>query len=493
MGPTLGNNSTEVHVVTDPDDEDTHDSLLSLRWTVESGWWRRSSYAGCLLYNVSSFMLPALYNTLVKIWIANIDSSLVVTTDVYTYIGTVAEVLNEGLPRAVWVTIADQVTRSYESRLELAYTLVAFQTVLGLIMSIIFTSAAKAFTATFVPHEARKASITYVQISAFSALSSAIEVAVSNATRALDKPDVPLVISSVKIVVNIILDLLVISKIHVGGWSPNINMQAAIRLGCDMVAALTGLAYFIQTINLSEERRSWHNIGKFPTFSAFLTLLKPGWLTFIESAVRNALYLWLVAGIVAMSADYATAWGIFTTIRWGLIMVPVQALEATSLAFVGHFWAIFKGNNIQSGRWRKLAMVTRPAFLSAGIALAIEVPLCILLATVGCKPFAYYLSQSERVAEITAHMWQTIDWCYILYAISTQLATILLATRPMWYLVQSLISNLLYVLPWAIVCQVAHLDSQNAWTYHSLVFGGSLVFTFAEICVIILLWFWRSR
>ncbi|PYH75506.1 hypothetical protein BO82DRAFT_379514 [Aspergillus uvarum CBS 121591] len=318
-------------------------------------------------------MLPALYSTLVKIWIANIDSTLVVTTDVYTYIGTVAEVLNEGLPRAVWVTIADQVTRSYESRLELAHTLVAFQTVLGLIMSIIFTSAAKAFTATFVPREARKASITYVQISAFSALSSAIEVAVSNATRALDKPDVPLVISSVKVVVNIILDLLIISKFH-----------AAIRLNCDMVTALTGLAYFIQTI----------------------TCL----ITFVESAVRNALYLWLVAGIVTMSADYATAWGIFTSIRWGLIMVPVQALEATSLAFVGHFWAIFKGNNIQSGCWRNLAMVARPAFLAAGIALAIEVPICILLATVGRKPFAYYLSQSERVAEITAHMWQTIDW-----------------------------------------------------------------------------------
>ncbi|KKK20835.1 hypothetical protein ARAM_007428 [Aspergillus rambellii] len=322
----MGNNTAEVHAVTDPDDEDTHDSLLSLRWTVESSWWRRSSYAGCLLYNVGSFLLPALYNTLVKIWIANIDSTLVVTTDVYTYIGTVAEVLNEGLPRAVWVTIADQVTRSYESRLELAHTLVAFQTVLGLIMSIIFTSAANAFTATFVPHEARKASITYVQISAFSALSSAIEVAVYNVTRALDKPDVPL--------------------FHVGGWSPNINMQAAIRLSCDMVAALTGLAYFIQTINLSEERRSWHWIIKFPRFSAFLTLLKPGLITFVESAVRNALYLWLVAGIVTMSADYATAWGIFTTIRWGLIMVPVQALEATSLAFVGHFWAIFKGNNI---------------------------------------------------------------------------------------------------------------------------------------------------
>ena len=40
-------------------------------------------------------------------------------------------------------------------------------------------------------------------LSAFSALSCAIEVAVSNATRALNKPDEPLLISSVKVIVNI--------------------------------------------------------------------------------------------------------------------------------------------------------------------------------------------------------------------------------------------------------------------------------------------------
>jgi hypothetical protein len=43
-----------------------------------------------------------------------------------------------------------------------------------------------------------------------------------------------------------------------------------------------------------------------------------------------------------MGSDYATAWGVFNTIRWGIFMVPVQALEATTLTFVGHAW----------GKWR---------------------------------------------------------------------------------------------------------------------------------------------
>jgi hypothetical protein len=52
--------------------------------------------------------------------------------------------------------------------------------------------------------------------------------------------------------------------------------------------------------------------------------------------------LWQIHGVVSMGQAYATAWGVFNTIRWGLIMVPVQALEATSNAFVGHRWGIYQ-------------------------------------------------------------------------------------------------------------------------------------------------------
>ncbi|KAL2810604.1 hypothetical protein BJX63DRAFT_434120 [Aspergillus granulosus] len=162
-----------------------------------------------------------------------------------------------------------------------------------------------------------------------------IEVAASNATRALDKPGVPLVISSIKVAVNIILDFLIISTFHVGNWTPDINMQAGIRLTCDVVAAISGLLCFLFTVSFRQNADS-------PTLQGFFVLLKPGFITFIESAVRNALYLWLVAGVVSMSADYAIAWGVFSTIRWGLMMVPVQAAEATTLAFVEHAWGQLK-------------------------------------------------------------------------------------------------------------------------------------------------------
>ena len=302
-----------------------------------------SRYQGSLIFNLCAFLLPALYSTLSKLWIANIDPSQVVTTDVYTYIGVVTEVLNDGLPRAAWLIIGDKATRSMSSRLNLSYTLIFFQTVLGALMTIVFIAASERLAAAFVPAQVRAASITYVRISSVSALSSAMQVAVADCTRALDNPDVPLIISSTSFVINIILDLLIISKFHVGSWKPTILDQALIRLACDMSSALAGLVYFIY-IATKMHRKSGEGSDENlrPGIRAFKVLARPSFYTFTESAIRNSLYLWLVSRIISLGQVYGTAWGVFNTIRWGLVMVPVQALEASTLAFVGHNW----------GQWR---------------------------------------------------------------------------------------------------------------------------------------------
>jgi len=465
--------------------------------TQVRGLLHRNTYHGALLFNIAAFILPALYGTLSKLWVANIDGSLIVTTDLYTYIGVVAEVLNEGLPRAAWVIIGDKASRSLGQRLQLTHTLIVFQAVLGLIMSIAFVGGASSFASGFVPVEVREASVTYVRISAFDAFASAIETSVASATRALDKPDVPLIISSVKFAVNIALDLLLISKFHVGTHEPTVNLQAGIRVACSLTAAFVGLLYF----RWENTRKFWRNgadrqnESTTPTLRALDILLRPGIITFTESAVRNALYLWLVTTIISMGLTYATAWSIFVTIRWGLVMVPVMSLEQTSLAFVGHAWGSWRREiGVRTRRpkinWSSALVIIRPALLSFSLALLTEVPLCIFFTFFGARPFAFYLSGSEEVADLAAMMWRTVDWCYIFYAMSTQPATILLATRPRWYLWQSLASNILYVLPWAIVCQTANLQPDRAWTYHRLVFGGSLVFSFVVIIVVDGLWLW---
>lgn len=134
-----------------------------------------------------------------------------------------------------------------------------------------------------------------------------------------------------------------------------------------------------------------------------------------------------------------------------------------------------------------LIVITAPAFRSVLIALLVECPLCIALSLRGAGSFAKYLSNSNEVAAITAMMWKSIDWCYICYAVSTQLATVLLATQTRWhvlvlflfflrltsyhtrYLYQSLASNILYCLPWAIALPRIGITPDTAWTYHKWV------------------------
>ncbi|EXJ56416.1 hypothetical protein A1O7_06759 [Cladophialophora yegresii CBS 114405] len=489
--------SKDVVEVTDPDPR--ADGLSEREDTTHAGSiWSRDKFSGAVAYNFVGFVLPALYGTLSKLWVANIDASMVATVDSYTYIGVVAEVINEGLPRAAWVIIGDKASRSLSSRISLTQTLIVFQSIMGLLVSVIILGAAKQFAAGFVPEQVRAASLTYVRISSFSVFSAALETAVSNATRALDHPDVPFLIAATRFAINIILDLLIISKFHVGSFTPSVNTQAGIRLGCDFAAAFAGLAYFILIVWRLQSKHGLIEKMPRPSLRAFGVLLRPGFLTFAESAVRNTFYLWLVSNIVSMGSDYATAWGVFNTIRWGLVMVPVQTLEATSNAFTGHRWGEWRkavGVDLQKAKagWKQIRGMATPALISAVVVLTIEVPLCIFLSIFGCKPFAHYLSGSDTVASITAYMWRTIDWCYIFYALSTELATVLLPTVPRWYLYQSLVSNVLYVLPWAIVCQVANLNASDAWSYHAFVFGGSLVFSFFNVLLFVGLWAWKLR
>src|SRR5689334_14267373 len=52
-------------------------------------------------------------------------------------------------------------------------------------------------------------------------------------------------------------------------------------------------------------------------------------------------------------------------------------------------------------------------------------------------------------------------------------------------------SNLLWMLPWAIVVTKVTFSQADAWTYYSVIFGGVLVFAFINVALVLLLWTWR--
>ncbi|KIX01358.1 uncharacterized protein Z518_09083 [Rhinocladiella mackenziei CBS 650.93] len=208
--------------------------------TSRHGFWSRDRYSGAILYNFAAFVLPALYGTLSKLWIANIDTSLVVTVDSYTYIGVVA-----GLSQA----------------------LILFQSVLGLLVSFIILGATKKFAASFVPVEF----ILGLQRRAGSGYDKCHEGARS-AGRAV----------SYQYIVNI---LLVIPRFHVVSFVPSVNTQAGIRLGCEFAAAFSELGYFLFiSMRLRRKNRPGEEDGprlrSRPNVKALLILLRPGILPY---------------------------------------------------------------------------------------------------------------------------------------------------------------------------------------------------------------------
>lgn len=68
------------------------------------------------------------------------------------------EVINEGLSRVAYNVIGDR-TKGYVQRLELCGTLIGFQMIAGLGLSLIFVGVAESFTEVFVPVEVRHVSI----------------------------------------------------------------------------------------------------------------------------------------------------------------------------------------------------------------------------------------------------------------------------------------------------------------------------------------------
>ena len=107
------------------------------------------------------------------------------------------------------------------------------------------------------------------------ALSSAMQVTATDCTRELDYPDVPLLIDSTSLIVDIVLELLVISKFHVGSWKPTSNEQALINLACDMSSTLADLAYFIYLAQNMHKRSDTTGDSAKPSINAFKVLARP--------------------------------------------------------------------------------------------------------------------------------------------------------------------------------------------------------------------------
>ena len=113
----------------------------------------------------------------------------------------------------------------------------------------------------------------------------------------------------------------------------------------------------------------------------------------------------------------------------------------------------------------------------------------------GCSGYGRYATESSALKSLLKEC-KRIDRGYILYAVSSHVSAILLATIPRWYLYQSLMWNLLWMLPWAIAMTKQNVPEDNVLHFYAIIFGGVQVCAFFIVGAVFFVWareFMRGR
>lgn len=452
-------------------------------------------FLGALAFNALAFLLPASLTTLSKTWLPRTDSSHIGTSNEFQCLDFTSKLLNEGVPRAAWIVIGDTASRTYSERLRLTHTLMLFQLVISFVVFLLFSMLADLFVTPGLSDENHGRTLAYVRLIAGSMIPSAVETALVISSRALDRPDIPLVISFTNYILNIILGVHLGAILPAEKWGANADLttQTELTLLCNILSLLAGLAYYVYSaIFRSHNLLSTSRLR--PGLASLSALWQPGMNTLLESLLRNLLSIFATSSIGSMRLLHASSWLIFTDLRWGLLMAPTRAFEAAALTHVAHNWSQL---HAQAGlaaervriSWGRVRLITQPARAAIALNIALEVPVSIFMGVWAMQHYASWsASNTSDIAQVAGQMWRASGWAYLCYVMSLPVGAVLLASKPRWWLSASLGPQILWVLPWALACSGRKIDQMKARWYYESVFEGTLVVTSVCVMVGMVLW-----
>lgn len=400
-------------------------------------------------------------------------------TDTFNYLGIIAEALNEGLPKAAWRTIANRRDWRTDERYGMANTLILVQSCLALILMVATCSGAARFAQGFVPAAIRAQSLSYIRLTSVSTACSMVNAGLSSSARGLDHPDIPLLLAVVKTVVNIILDLLLLSPFRPFQSHPTVNTQAIVRACCDLGAtSISIVAFVIKQKRESRQEARWRAAKANVSVFALKSIGKVGVWYQIEALPRTAVSLWLLSLIISQGSRWATAYGVFFTIRIGFGFVPLLAIEASCQTYTGHAWGLVAGEGSTPDKMdrqekvRRLKILYRSVAISTLLTCAIEILMYFGIGFGFGHQLAFYLSGSKSVADLTVSIWLMIDWGYIFLAMFFQVSSIILIAKPSWYFYQSLLITLVFALPMTIAFWRALNDEHTSTVWFVIASAG---------------------
>lgn len=276
-------------------------------------------------------LIPKFYDLSNVYWIGRISTDALAITEQYEFIAVTIEIVNEMIPFGILALVA----QNYHNR-EKVIEILKAGLLIQIVFSLIVTGIVVFFTKDFVgtigtPAEIVNLTTGYLLLKSIALPFEAVAYILLIAIKSLQKGKEALILVTISVIVNMILDLFLIS-----------NTSVSLHLGIQGVAigyvvskvflVIISVAYVIHLLHLdiaSILKTKWRD--------HVAPLFRIGGWTGLDSLVRNIGYMGLLLVLNVMGTKEFGGYGLAMWVMWTLL-IPVLALGEGTSVIVGNYF-----------------------------------------------------------------------------------------------------------------------------------------------------------
>jgi len=276
-------------------------------------------------------LIPKFYDLSNVYWIGRISTDALAITEQYEFIAVTIEIVNEMIPFGILALVA----QNYHNR-EKVIEILKAGLLIQIVFSLIVTGIVVFFTKDFVgtigtPAEIVNLTTGYLLLKSIALPFEAVAYILLIAIKSLQKGKEALILVTISVIVNMILDLFLISNTSV---SLHLGIQG-VAIGyvvSKVILMIISVAYVFHLLQLDIT-----TILKTKWRDHVAPLFKIGGWTGLDSLVRNVGYMGLLLVLNVMGTNEFGGYGLAMWVMWTLL-IPVLALGEGTSVVVGNYF-----------------------------------------------------------------------------------------------------------------------------------------------------------
>ena len=280
---------------------------------------------------ILAMLIPKFYDLSNVYWIGRISTDALAITEQYEFIAVTIEIVNEMIPFGILALVA----QNYHNR-EKVIEILKAGLLIQIVFSLIVTGIVVFFTKDFVgtigtPAEIVNLTTGYLLLKSIALPFEAVAYILLIAIKSLQKGKEALILVTISVIVNMILDLFLISNTSV---SLHLGIQG-VAIGyvvSKVILMIISVAYVFHLLQLDIT-----TILKTKWRDHVAPLFKIGGWTGLDSLVRNVGYMGLLLVLNVMGTNEFGGYGLAMWVMWTLL-IPVLALGEGTSVVVGNYF-----------------------------------------------------------------------------------------------------------------------------------------------------------